>query len=149
MTRSRIALLGALLAFAIGAAASAQPEWALNQNDPNPFCNDPGSRDVTIIAFALAESARVSLEVFDPDTTEVVKILVYGALNAGQHQVVWDGTDDGGDPLPEGSYPYVLTANDIDTGAILFEDALTATIFCPTLSDEESWGQIKRRFGAE
>ena len=42
-----------------------------------------------------------------------MKSLVAGRLNAGMHDVIWDGTDDQGRQLCSGIYFYQLKTDDI------------------------------------
>lgn len=41
---------------------------------------------------------------------EVIRTLVNGAQNAGEHTVVWDGKDDGKSKVASGIYFYRLSA---------------------------------------
>jgi hypothetical protein len=59
-------------------------EFYLGQNYPNPF------NAVTRLSFGLPEASRVSIRVFDVSGREVAT-LVSGQLNAGHHNVVWNG----------------------------------------------------------
>jgi uncharacterized repeat protein (TIGR01451 family) len=77
--------------------AEVLPEgFALNQNYPNPF------NPVTTIGFALPESGRARMAVFDILGREV-SVLVDGQLTAGQHEVSFDAQG-----LPTGTYVYRL-----------------------------------------
>ncbi len=80
-----------------GAAATA----FLEQNHPNPF------NPATDIAFNLARSGPVFLEVFDLSGRRVAG-LVEGNLEAGRHQVLWEPRD-----LPSGTYVYRLQADGV------------------------------------
>lgn len=82
---------------------SATPEMpagfmALHGAAPNPF------NPVTSIRFSLSEEApAVSLRVYDV-AGRVVKTLHLGALQAGDHQVVWRGDDESGRTMASGVY---------------------------------------------
>jgi hypothetical protein len=73
----------------------------LAQNYPNPF------RPSTEIAFTLAESASVTLQVYDVLGRRVAT-LVDGELPTGTHTVTWDGGDDAGRRVASGTYLYRL-----------------------------------------
>jgi hypothetical protein len=73
---------------------------ALEQNYPNPF--NAG----TMIRFSLPSVSEVSLTVYDILGHEV-SVLQQGAMNAGTHQVFWDGSR-----LASGVYVYRLAAGD-------------------------------------
>ncbi len=76
----------------------------LSQNIPNPF--NPS----TDISYTLPEPTHVVLTVFDT-SGKVVAILVDAEEAAGSHTVPWDGTSDGGEKLPSGTYFYRLTTD--------------------------------------
>ncbi len=75
----------------------------LGPNRPNPF------RDMTTIAFTLAETGPVTLEVFDAQGRRV-DTLVDGEMKAGEHTLRWTGRGRGGEALGAGVYFYRLTA---------------------------------------
>ena len=86
------------------ARASLPTTYALNQNYPNPF--NPS----TEIAFALPSAGRVTLTVYNV-LGQAVKTLVDGDLEAGSHQVTWDGTSNGGSVAASGIYFYRIQAS--------------------------------------
>jgi Zn-dependent metalloprotease len=69
----------------------------LEQNQPNPF----GPR--TDIRFSLAQAGPVTLTVYDGSGRRV-RSLLGGTLEAGEHNVRWDGTDDSGRSIAAGMY---------------------------------------------
>jgi lysophospholipase L1-like esterase len=75
----------------------------LEPNAPNPF--NPATR----IRFALAAPGPVGLVVYDA-AGRVVKELVRGPLEAGEHEVVWRGDDASGREAASGVYFYRLEA---------------------------------------
>ena len=119
------------------AFAQPPPEFALEQNDPNPFCGQ------TRISFAMPVQVDVTLVVWNPDSTMVVRTLIDGRLPAGYHMVIWDGRDDGGASLPNGVYPYVLTAVQVPGDPPIFVGSFRATIDCPTPIEMRTWGSVK------
>lgn len=64
---------------------------------PNPF------NPRTDLRFSLSAEARGALDVFDVAGRHLRR-LAEGSFAAGDHQFVWDGTDDTGRPLPSGVY---------------------------------------------
>ncbi len=64
---------------------------------PNPF------NAQTVIVFELAEAGEVTLEVFDL-LGRKVRTLVQETVAAGEHDLVWDGTNEQGAALPSGRY---------------------------------------------
>src|SRR5215212_9407459 len=67
--------------------------------------NGDGYRDTTRIGFDLSEPASVSFMVVDAEGTEVRRI-VGGRRLAGdaKHRFEWDGRDDDGNGVPDGTY---------------------------------------------
>jgi hypothetical protein len=72
---------------------------------PNPF--NPATR----IAFELARGGAVTLELFDANGARVAT-LIDGSLEAGTHEIVWDGRDDGRAQVSSGVYFARLRAGD-------------------------------------
>ncbi|MBN2461632.1 MAG: T9SS type A sorting domain-containing protein [Candidatus Cloacimonetes bacterium] len=66
-------------------------------NYPNPFNPE------TKIAFNLEKESRVTLEIFNIKG-ELVRTLISIRLNAGYHELVWNGKDDKGAGQPSGIY---------------------------------------------
>ncbi|MEJ2636839.1 MAG: FlgD immunoglobulin-like domain containing protein [Calditrichia bacterium] len=80
-------------------------EYMLHPAYPNPF--NPS----TTISFDLPEEANIILEVYDL-TGRRIRSLTNGYYQAGNHQVVWDGTNDRGNPVASGIYIYRLLAGE-------------------------------------
>ncbi|MBC8376101.1 MAG: T9SS type A sorting domain-containing protein [FCB group bacterium] len=78
-------------------------EFALNQNYPNPF--NPS----TSINFSLPEASEMTLTVYDLSGREVAR-LVDASMNAGFHQVIWNGLTAQGETLSTGMYIYRMQA---------------------------------------
>jgi hypothetical protein len=74
-------------------------KFSLTQNFPNPF------NPQTVISYSLDKTADVRLEVFDL-LGRKVQTLVNGEMDAGNHDVIWKGTDQGA-----GVYFYRLSAD--------------------------------------
>jgi len=77
----------------------------LKQNYPNPFSAG------TTIEFVLAQSANVSLVIYDLNG-RYVKTLVKKYYSDGNYSFHWDGTNDKGMRVEGGLYVYVLMADD-------------------------------------
>ena len=78
-------------------------EYELFQNYPNPF------NSVTTIKFNLPTDSNVSLTMYNC-VGEAVRALVNREINAGKHDVIWDGRNDHGIPVSSGLYLYRLQA---------------------------------------
>ena len=79
--------------------------YELSQNYPNPF--NPS----TTIKFSLETRGFVELSVYNI-LGRKVKTLVSTEMDAGPHDVLWDGTDNSGDMASSGIYFYKLEAGD-------------------------------------
>jgi hypothetical protein len=80
-------------------------EFQLSQNYPNPF--NPS----TTISYDLPSRRNVRLSVYNT-RGQLTTTLVDTEKSAGTHEVVWAGTDSGGEPVASGIYFYRLTAGD-------------------------------------
>ncbi len=85
------------VATAIKEEASLPEGFHLKQNFPNPFNAE------TTIVFTLAESTFVELVIYN-GKGQVIRTLVQGQKAAGEHRLVWNGTDGRGRRLASGRY---------------------------------------------
>ncbi|MGB5984158.1 MAG: flagellar hook assembly protein FlgD [Desulfobacterales bacterium] len=70
------------------------------------------------LVFSLdAEAAETYINIYDAQGGYVAT-LEPGALAAGEHRLAWDGTDNQGNPLPEGVYAYTVDAVSAEGGLI-------------------------------
>ena len=65
--------------------------------------NDPLSSGAARIHFGLAKDDRVEVKVFDVGG-RLVRTLADRQFKAGEHDLVWDGADNGGRPVQRGVY---------------------------------------------
>jgi len=75
--------------------------FALAQNSPNPF------NPTTKISFAMPAAGDVHLAVYNV-LGQQVKELVNSSMDAGMHDVIWDGKDNNGSTVASGIYFYKL-----------------------------------------
>jgi flagellar basal-body rod modification protein FlgD len=59
------------------------------------------------------EAENVKLHITDREGA-TLRTLELGAQAAGRHMVDWDGRDKDGDPVPDGTYPFSVTAKSAD-----------------------------------
>ena len=71
--------------------------WAVEQNYPNPF------NPTTTIKYQMPQSAKVRLTIFNV-LGQKVRTLLNSQVEAGYHQVVWDGLNDTGSRVSSGIY---------------------------------------------
>jgi hypothetical protein len=118
--------------------------WALNQNDPNPFC---AALDIaTQIGFAAPQRAHLRLVLLSPDSTAVVRTCFDVVGLAGSYTFQWDGRDDSTALVPDGRYPYTLVATDADTQVLLFSGSKAVTVRCVTGANGPAWSGVKALF---
>lgn len=77
----------------------------LSQNYPNPF------NPTTTIAFDLPQNSFAELEIYDISGKKV-RTVVNKNMEAGSHQVVWNGLDDLGNQVASGVYFYRIQAGE-------------------------------------
>jgi hypothetical protein len=85
-----------------GPVSLTTPPWSirvagLSFARPNPFVSS------TDLRFTIDRPGRVELSLFDV-SGRLVRTLVDGELDAGEHVAIWDGRDDRGRPMPAGTY---------------------------------------------
>lgn len=76
----------------------------LGGNTPNPF------NPRTEIRFTLPTAARVALDIHDVAGRKIQSLLSGKELDAGSHDVMWNGTDHAGRAVPSGTYLYRVSA---------------------------------------
>jgi hypothetical protein len=79
-------------------------KFEVQQNYPNPFNRS------TVIRFQIPETVQVKLTIFNMMGQEIVT-LIDQKLNAGFHQVKWDGKDYSGKMVSSGVYFYQVEAS--------------------------------------
>ncbi len=86
--------------------SSSEILWNDNYSDeliyPNPFANE------TTIEFSLQKSETISLIISDLQGKKLKKILNKNLIQAGKFQTFWNGKDDNGTALPNGTYIYTI-----------------------------------------
>jgi hypothetical protein len=72
---------------------------------------NPANPAVTI-RFSLAREGRATIDIYDTRGARLRSLRVSG-LSAGDHELVWNGTDERGRPLPSGTYLFRLQAGGV------------------------------------
>jgi hypothetical protein len=90
--------------------------FELYQNYPNPF--NPS----TTIAYNLTQKSSVRVTVYDVQGREI-KSFTVGAQSAGYQRVVWNGTNDRGNPISSGVYVYRVQASSLGDGKTFAKSA--------------------------
>jgi len=83
-------------------------EFGLVQNFPNPF--NPS----TTLRFALPKRSQISLAIYDAHGRMVRQLAAQRPYEAGEGELIWDGTNTAGLPVASGAYFYRLTAEGVD-----------------------------------
>ncbi len=78
--------------------------YRLFQNFPNP------SNPETTIRYYLPSSTPLTLTIYNL-SGQLIRTLVDGQRSAGSHSVIWDSTDDTGNPVASGIYLYRVEAD--------------------------------------
>ncbi len=87
--------------------------FLLHQNYPNPF------NPTTTIKYQLATQSKVTIKIFNL-LGQVVKKLVDGIEDAGQHQLQWDGKNNFGSGVATGVYFYRIETNAVGSAISSF-----------------------------
>ncbi len=77
--------------------------FAVEQNYPNPF------NPTTEIRYSIPSDSKVEIVVYNT-LGQKVKTLLSARQEAGRHSVVWDATNENGNPVSSGIYFYTVTA---------------------------------------
>ena len=80
-------------------------QFSVSQNYPNPF------NPTTTLEYTLPENMAVQITIFD-NLGRVVKNLFNGNQGSGYKKVVWDATDNHGQPVSAGVYMYSIVAGE-------------------------------------
>ena len=86
------------------------PDTELLGNFPNPFSSS------TTISFSVEDSDKNTMITVYNFNGQKIRTLVNKKLSAGTHQIVWDGTNDSGNPVSSGIYFYKMVCGDKYTG---------------------------------
>lgn len=81
--------------------------FGLDQNYPNPFVNH------TRISYQLPQPGAVTLQIFN-SAGQLIRTMNQSRVEAGQHELYWDGRNETGNPVGSGVYFYRLQSNDAD-----------------------------------
>jgi uncharacterized protein (DUF362 family) len=87
-------------------------DYILEQNYPNPFNNS------TVVRFSIPASCHVNLTVFDGSGKEVFE-LINKKLDAGMHEISWNGINDKGRMVSSGIYLCELKAGNYKKAIIM------------------------------
>ncbi|TFH65149.1 MAG: T9SS type A sorting domain-containing protein, partial [Candidatus Zixiibacteriota bacterium] len=87
------------------AVADVPATYEIEQNRPNPFNPE------TVIKYALPNATQVSIRIYNI-VGQLVNTLVDDYQPAGQHQVVWNGTNENGERVASGIYLYRFVTPD-------------------------------------
>ena len=89
-----------------------QPALVLSQNYPNPFSLSTGIQgNHTTISLSLPQEMPVSLNIYNI-RGQLVRNLVSGEVNKGEHTVGWNGKDENNKTVSSGIYFYRLETED-------------------------------------
>ena len=78
-------------------------------------------------SYILEAGADVTITVYDSNGSEV-RILNQGWQDAGEHDVSWDGRDNTGEMVEEGTYTFEVTAKDADGNGVAVTSCITGEV---------------------
>jgi hypothetical protein len=90
---------------AIGELTVLPTTFDVHQNYPNPF------NPTTTIKYQLPQNSEVKLAIYNV-LGQKVRTLLEGKVEAGYHEVLWDGLNDSGNQIASGIYIYRFEADD-------------------------------------
>ena len=79
---------------------------SIGKTYPNPFT------DQTTVTFSLREKMHVGIDIFSLDGRKIAT-LIEQDMGAGDHSVIWDGTDSQGNKVNSGIYLCTLKTNSV------------------------------------
>ena len=79
--------------------------YSLLQNYPNPF------NPITTLRYDLPENSFVNITIYDM-LGRKVKTLINETQDAGYRSIIWDATDNNGEPVSAGIYLYQIQADE-------------------------------------
>ena len=96
--------------------------------------------EITGGIIALGEtSTDTTVHIYDEDGT-LVRTLDMGALLAGQHELEWDGRDNNGDLVDDGTYSFEITAYDTEGQPINATSIISGVVSGVTFdSENQPW----------
>ena len=80
--------------------------FALQQNYPNPF------NPVTKLRYAIPKNGLVTIIIYDMLGRQVKTLVNQTQQDAGYKSVIWDATNDYGNPVSAGIYLYQIRAGE-------------------------------------
>lgn len=119
-------------------------------DSPDPLV--PSKSPLNTIKYTLSENANVVITIFDADNNPV-KTLTRGIVNVGANSAVWDGTNDSGSLVENGTYTYKIDAADAfykkavpatgtisvdSTPPVISLNSMVPNLFAPTGSNDAS-----------
>ncbi len=87
------------------------------------------------IQFDLATNAEdVNVYIYDSSNT-LVKVIPAGALDKGEQTIEWDGTDENGQTVSDGTYTFEVSARDISGNTVAASTFMTLKVTGATFKD--------------
>jgi hypothetical protein len=91
----------------------------------------------TTLSLYLTEACEVNVSISNEDGTIARRLVPQLWRELGEHEIVWDGLDDAGRPVPAGVYRVTVSVEPTYSSKGHFEKELTATVI-KVVSSEES-----------
>ncbi len=81
--------------------------------------------DMSYVLSSAATSVKVSIK---DSSGQVVRTMDLGGKNAGENQITWDGKDNNGNAVADGTYSFTVSALDAKGNAVTAASLVTGTV---------------------
>jgi hypothetical protein len=99
-------------------SVNAPGDFTLGKSYPNPLRSSGGEASTALIEFSVPASTPIEINIYNL-LGQKVRTLFKGSVAAGPGRVVWDGTNNLGEPLQSGIYFYQLSTPQATTSSKL------------------------------
>ncbi|SHE60713.1 flagellar basal-body rod modification protein FlgD [Desulfacinum infernum DSM 9756] len=86
----------------------------------------------------LEEAADVTVTIYD-ESGDAVRTLALGTLEAGRHAIEWDGKDDSGKSVSDGTYTFEVSATDVSGNTVASTSIMAGSVYGFRMEDGVSY----------
>jgi len=113
--------LTAVLLLTIMHVAAIGSSLRISHVSTEPAVFKPGVNDGIHITYRLSAKAKTLIKIFDSRDLLVRRVPSKGMQPAGDHQAIWDGKDEAGQPVPPNYYTFVVEARTEDGESVVYD----------------------------
>ncbi len=99
---------------------------SITQVSRNPAVVSEGAKDGVHITYRLSVPAEITIKIFDARNFLIRDLHSNGVQLAGDHEIIWDGRDENGQPVPPNYYTFTVEAK-AETGETVVYDLIDLT----------------------